>query len=185
VGSFETSAFPCGVAVSGSYAYVADANAGLRIIDVSTISSPVEVGFYDTGGSAWSVTVSGSYDYVADGEDGIYIIQNDLLVGISEESNLYPSSFLLAQNYPNPFNPSTKIKYSISQSSNVVIKVFDMLGNEIETLVDEEKQTGTYEVTWYAEKLTSGVYFYQLKAVDPKTSSGQVFVETKKMVLLR
>ena len=94
-----------------------------------------------------------------------------------EQTNELPSEFLLSQNFPNPFNPSTKIKYSIPQSSNVVIKVFDVLGNEIETLVNEEKSAGTYEINWYAEQLPSGVYFYQLKAGS--------FVEIKKMVLLR
>ena len=84
---------------------------------------------------------------------------------------------MLSQNFPNPFNPSTKIKYSIPQASKVIIKVFDILGNEIETLVKEEKQTGTYEITWYAENLPSGVYFYQLKAGN--------FVETQKMLLLK
>ena len=67
-----------------------------------------------------------------------------------EELNEIPTEFLLTQNYPNPFNPSTKIRYSIPQSSNVIIKVFDILGNEIETLVNEEKPVGTYEITWYA-----------------------------------
>jgi hypothetical protein len=84
---------------------------------------------------------------------------------------------LLSQNYPNPFNPSTKIKYSVPNSSQVVIKIFDILGNEIETLVNEEKPAGTYEVTWYAEQLPSGVYFYQLRAGS--------FVQTKKMLLLK
>jgi len=88
-----------------------------------------------------------------------------------------PDEFNLSQNYPNPFNPSTKIRYSVPQSSNVIIKVFDILGNEIETLVNEEKHTGTYEITWYAEQLPSGIYFYKLQADS--------FVETKKMVLLR
>ena len=83
------------------------------------------------------------------------------------------TEFSLSQNYPNPFNPSTKIKYSIPQSSHVIIKVFDVLGNEIESLVNEEKPVGTYEVTWYAENLPSGVYFYQLKAGD--------YMNTKKM----
>jgi hypothetical protein len=87
------------------------------------------------------------------------------------------NDYQLNQNYPNPFNPSTKIKYSITQPSNVVIKVFDILGNEIEILVNEEKQTGTYELTWNAEGLPSGVYFYRLQAGS--------FVETKKMILLK
>jgi len=101
------------------------------------------------------------------------------ITGIEGYKNevVLPTEFSLEQNYPNPFNPSTKIKYSIPQSSNVVIKVFDILGNEIETLVNEEKQTGTYEITWYAENLPSGIYFYRLHAGD--------FVETKKMILMK
>jgi hypothetical protein len=92
-----------------------------------------------------------------------------------------PAEYNLSNNFPNPFNPSTTFRYSIPQSSNVVIKVFDILGNEIETLVKEEKQVGAYEVTWYAASaaggLPSGVYFYQLKAGS--------FIETKKMILMK
>lgn len=87
------------------------------------------------------------------------------------------NQYKLIQNYPNPFNPSTKIRYSIPHSSNVSIKVFDILGNEIQTLVNEEKSAGTYQLTWYAESLPSGVYFCQLKA--------ETYVDTKKMVLLK
>lgn len=94
-----------------------------------------------------------------------------------EEDEDYPTKYLLENNYPNPFNPSTNIKYTIPHYNNVVIKIFDVLGKEIETLVNEEKAAGTYELTWYAEGLPSGVYFYQLRAGS--------FVETKKMVLLR
>ena len=100
-----------------------------------------------------------------------------LIVTGVEEEELQPLTFKLEQNYPNPFNPSTKIKYSVSQSSNVVIKVFDILGNEVETLLNEEKPAGTYEITWHAENLPTGVYFYQLKAGD--------FINTKKMLLLK
>ena len=99
------------------------------------------------------------------------------LSDIRSESNEVPLMFNLYQNYPNPFNPSTKIKYSVPQTSQVQIKVYDVLGNEIETLVNKEKQTDTYEITWYAEGLPSGVYFYQLKAGS--------FVETKKMMLMK
>jgi photosystem II stability/assembly factor-like uncharacterized protein len=94
-----------------------------------------------------------------------------------EEIDEVPTVFLLSQNYPNPFNPTTTFRYSIPQTSKVVIKVFDILGNEIATLIDEEKSVGTYELTWDAEGLPSGVYFYQLKAGS--------FLETKKMILLR
>ena len=98
------------------------------------------------------------------------------VVGVDDEERL-PREFALEQNYPNPFNPNTKIKYSVPHTSNVELKVFDILGNEIETLVNEEKPAGTYEVTWYADGLPSGVYFYQLKASN--------YIETKKMLLLK
>ncbi len=100
------------------------------------------------------------------------------IVGMEEVDQDYiPTNYTLSQNYPNPFNPSTKIRYSIPHTAKVVIKVFDVLGNEIETLINEEKQAGTYELTWYAEGLPSGVYFYQLQTND--------FIKTKKMVLMK
>jgi photosystem II stability/assembly factor-like uncharacterized protein len=88
-----------------------------------------------------------------------------------------PSEFKLLQNYPNPFNPSTTFRYSIPTQSKVMIKVYDILGKEIETLVNEEKPVGTYEITWYADQLPSGVYFYQLIAGE--------YIQTKKMLLLK
>ncbi|GIV45299.1 MAG: hypothetical protein KatS3mg036_0117 [Ignavibacterium sp.] len=92
-----------------------------------------------------------------------------------------PGEFLLAQNYPNPFNPSTKIRFVIpnvgSELAQTVLKVYDILGNEVATLVNEEKPAGVYEVEFDARNLSSGIYFYKL-------SSGS-FTETKKMILLR
>jgi hypothetical protein len=95
-----------------------------------------------------------------------------------------PKEFVLKQNYPNPFNPSATFRYSIPNESKVIIKVYDILGKEIETLVNEEKPAGTYELTWYAEQLPSGVYFYQLKATPSGRQAGN-FVQTKKMILLK
>jgi len=100
-------------------------------------------------------------------------------------SLIKPDAFLLEQNYPNPFNPATKIKYTIpsvtlrqAQGDILVsLKVFDVLGNEVATLVNEHQQPGNYEVEFNADKLSSGVYYYQLRADN--------FVETKKMLLLR
>ncbi len=88
---------------------------------------------------------------------GVDIILTDIVTSIEDQINHTPDDFVLYQNYPNPFNPSTKIKYSVPQSSHVQIKVFDVLGNEIETLVNEEKPVGTYEITWNAGNLPSGV----------------------------
>jgi hypothetical protein len=88
-----------------------------------------------------------------------------------------PTSFMISQNYPNPFNPSTTFSYSIAKQSKVLIRIYDIIGNEIETLVNEEKPVGTYELTWNASNLPSGVYFYQLQAGD--------FIETKKMIFMK
>ena len=88
-----------------------------------------------------------------------------------------PNDFRLMQNYPNPFNPSTKINYSIPQSSFVSLIVYDVLGNEVATLVREEKQPGEYKAKLYGNELTSGIYFYQLKAGN--------YIAAKKMVLLK
>ena len=88
-----------------------------------------------------------------------------------------PRSFILRQNYPNPFNPSTEIEYRITKPENVSLKIYDILGDEIETLVDKEQTVGTYKVNFDAKNLSSGIYFYQLKTGD--------FVQTKKMILLK
>jgi hypothetical protein len=115
---------------------------------------------------------------------GVEIILADIITSVDDQINVIPDDFVLYQNYPNPFNPSTTIKYQIPASLNpskggtlVTLKVFDVLGNEIETLVKEEKPAGIYELTWSAANLPSGVYFYQLKAGE--------YVNTKKMILLK
>lgn len=105
-----------------------------------------------------------------------WVDSTQVVVGVEDEPTL-PTEFALEQNYPNPFNPSTSIQYAISSRQFVSLKVYDILGNEIETLVNEIKPAGTYEVTWHAANLPSGVYFYQLKAGS--------FVETRKMLLLK
>jgi hypothetical protein len=131
---------------------------------------------------AWAGTFNGEQD--------VYygrISQTPVAIDDRQDDSGIPGTFSLSQNYPNPFNPTTKISYSIPHSSNVVIKVFDILGNEIGTLVDEEKPAGSYEVEFSAiggsggggdaYNLSSGIYFYKLQA-------GNV-VETKKMVLMK
>lgn len=111
------------------------------------------------------------------GWDDLWLIRLAGPVGVEENIPSIPSSFSLLQNYPNPFNPSTKIKYAIGSKQFASLKVYDVLGNEVATLVNEEKPAGTYEVGFNAEGLPSGVYFYQLHA--------SAFVQTKKMLLLK
>ena len=88
-----------------------------------------------------------------------------------------PNSFSLTQNYPNPFNPSTKISWQSPVGSWQTLKIYDVLGNEVATLVNEYKPAGRYEVEWNASELPSGVYFYQLRAEN--------YIETKKMTLVK
>jgi len=115
---------------------------------------------------------SGIYaqDINPEGELGnpVTLIQNGISI---------PSSFVLFQNYPNPFNPTTTIKYRIPELSFVTLKVYDVLGNEIATFVNEEKSVGSYNVEFNATEIPSGIYFYRLQAGS--------FVETKKMLLLK
>jgi hypothetical protein len=96
-----------------------------------------------------------------------------------------PLDYILYQNYPNPFNPTTTVRFSIPNKSLVTLKVYDVLGNEITTLIDEDKFRGIYNVTFNASNFSSGVYFYQLRAVDPSSSSGQSFIQTKKMMFVK
>jgi hypothetical protein len=106
------------------------------------------------------------------------VMRGTILVGVEDNANLQtPTEFALKQNYPNPFNPSTKISWQSPSSGHQVLKVLDILGNEVTTLVDEYKSAGRYEIEFDASKLSSGVYFYQLKAGN--------YINVKKMVLLR
>jgi len=122
---------------------------------------------YDSSGNNNNGTIYGA------------IWSNDVpgVTAVPEELMNEPDKFILDQNYPNPFNPTTTFRYSIPTKSKVVIKVYDILGNDIATLMVEEKSVGTYELNWNAANLPSGVYFYQLKA--------QEYLQTKKMILIK
>ncbi|MGB2869766.1 MAG: M1 family aminopeptidase [Bacteroidota bacterium] len=96
-----------------------------------------------------------------------------------------PYSFELSQNYPNPFNPSTVISFQLPVASNVSLKVFDLLGREVAMLVNEEKPAGAYQIRWNASNAQSGVYVCRIIVGDPSSGSGQRYVETRKMVLVR
>ncbi|MCK5086317.1 MAG: T9SS type A sorting domain-containing protein [Melioribacteraceae bacterium] len=99
-----------------------------------------------------------------------------VVIGVDDKTTL-PESYSLAQNYPNPFNPTTMITYAIPEKANVTLTVYNLLGQEVATLVNEVKNVGTYEVNFKANQLTTGVYFYTIQA-------GQ-FTSTKKMMLIK
>ncbi len=111
----------------------------------------------------------------------------DSLIGIQPIVNNIPTHFNLFQNYPNPFNPGTKIKYEVpevrSQKLDVRLTIYDILGREVKTLVNEKRGTGTYDVEFDGSNFASGVYFYKLTINDEQ--SVEIFSETKKMVLLK
>jgi len=96
-----------------------------------------------------------------------------------------PKNFILQQNYPNPFNPSTTIEFALPQSAFVTLKVYNLLGEEVATLVAEKRAAGVHRFNWDAKGLASGVYLYRLEAGDPSTISGQGFVQVKKLILMR
>ena len=108
-----------------------------------------------------------------------YIFKNASIftTGINTVSENVPVTTRLRQNYPNPFNPVTRISFDVSRAGNVIIKVYDVTGREVQTLVNETLNPGTYAMTFDGTGLTSGVYYYKL-------ISGQ-FTETKRMVLIK
>ena len=110
------------------------------------------------------------------GDQGTVLTTNPLS-GIQVTSNKIPQKYHLKQNYPNPFNPVTKIKYDLIKSGSTVLKIYDLLGREIATLVNEKLSAGNYEVEWDASGFPSGVYFYRIETKE--------YSEVKKMVLLK
>jgi len=123
------------------------------------------------------------YDYRGSISPDIYAQQINasgqlgVVTSVDNLSSAMPQEFHLNQNYPNPFNPSTSIKYAIMSNQFVQLKVYDVLGKEAATLVNEEKSAGTYEVNFNASQLSSGIYFYKLQAGS--------FISTKKMILIK
>ncbi|RPI18496.1 MAG: T9SS C-terminal target domain-containing protein [Ignavibacteriae bacterium] len=111
----------------------------------------------------------------------VQVLQNDL-IGVQSISNEVPISYALSQNFPNPFNPSTKINFSIPRTDNVMLKIYDINGQEVYTLVNEKLNAGKYSATWNSvndrgNSVASGVYFYKIISGD--------YVEAKKMILVR
>jgi hypothetical protein len=158
-------------------------NSGFEIQKSLDNSNWNKVGFVTGHGTSSEVH---SYSFVdANPVTGIsyYRLKQIDFDGTSEYSNIVEvvygavAEFALEQNYPNPFNPTTKINYSIKEKGNVELKIFDLLGSEIASLVNEEKTPGNYEVFFNASNLSSGVYLYTIKAGS--------FVQTRKMMLMK
>ena len=148
-----------------------------RYVEVEGTDTTVDYNFFSLSGALVSLYASDSNPPVSGSIsiDG-YNWNLQTTTGVELIDNL-PGEYFLNQNYPNPFNPNTAINFSIPQTAFVSLKIFNSLGEEVETLVAEELNAGNYKYDWNAENLTSGVYFYKLQSGN--------FVETKKMILLK
>jgi hypothetical protein len=162
------------VHVSDNIAYITDGINGLRIIDVSLPENLKEITRFGTGDYAQDVFVSGNLIYLICSDAGLHILRNEL----ADESDHIPAHISLMQNYPNPFNAWTSIRFELAVPSRVSLRIFDIKGREIETLIDNVLyNTGAHEIEWSVGRLPSGVYLYRLRAGD--------YCETKKLILLR
>ncbi len=158
--------------VLGDYAHISYYKEGYVVIDISDPENPLFAGQYDTYPSSGGGTYNGAwgcYPYLPSGNvlisdmaTGLYIFKFMPPTTSIEDEGTTPSGFSLEQNYPNPFNPNTKIKFTIENSGFVSLKIFNGIGQEVTTLMNEEKSTGTYEVNFNASELPSGIYFARL-----------------------
>lgn len=175
------------VEVYNKTAVIAHYTSGVRVLDITDPSLPVEIAWYDTYPAdngftydgCWGVYMFPSGKIVAsDRESGLYVLKIDSsLVGNHNNNQFLPSKFSLSQNFPNPFNPATKIGYSLPKNVYVTIRIYNVQGKEIGVLVDKYETAGDHFVSYDASNLPSGIYFYTIKAGD--------YTETKKMALLK
>lgn len=169
VGSSKTTTFGVRVEDAGTNRYYADTSASYTAKPSDAILIPVGARIATlTGIIDWSFSF---YKIMPRKDDDFGAI-----TGV-ERVNEVPTGFSLSQNYPNPFNPTTTIRYSIMQSARVTLKVYNMLGQEVATLVNGDHAVGTFQVTFDAANLASGVYYYQLRAGD--------FTSVQRMVFLK
>jgi photosystem II stability/assembly factor-like uncharacterized protein len=176
--SFEDSTFNC--------IYI---NNGIIFCGTSTASGKYYIRYSNDNGSSFNrlgdtipepiryLCVNGDYIYAAGGSSGVWRCPLSLITSYSGNKSIMPYEYSLSQNYPNPFNPTTNIRYAIPKSGFVKLVVFDMLGREVSTLVNEKQSAGSYETTFNASVHCSGVYFYRLTTDN--------YSETKKMILLK
>lgn len=170
-GGFNNISFTHSVDVGNNISYISSA---LSITDVIAVTAYDNI--YSPVNENDSTIVN---DNMVNGNESwfAFAIDTSAVSNITQDDNEMPIEFSLVQNYPNPFNSTSVIKYSIPISSQVTLKIFNALGEELETLINEVKGAGIYEIDWNAVNLSSGVYFYRLQAGD--------FAATRKMILLK
>jgi len=173
------------VEIYGDTAVIAHYTAGVRVLNISNPAQPVEIAWYDTYPANNGNTYTGCWGVykfpsgkiaASDMKTGLYVLKVGNSVGVNENNSVV-NGYRLEQNYPNPFNPKTVISYSLIENRFTTLKIFDILGNEVATLVNEKQNAGSHSVEWDAGNYSSGIYFYKL-------SSGE-FKDTKRMILLK
>jgi hypothetical protein len=174
--------------IAASQVQAQPANLVLRDTTIATVATFTAINSI-TAGPNFVITGTGDATFVTGGStylrNGIVIIQGGRLRTISDSVTVdvrmpdaeIPAAFSLHQNYPNPFNPSTTIKYDLPKDSRVSLKLFNILGQEVETIINEDQMAGYKSVEWNASNVTSGVYFYRIHAGD--------FVASKKLLFLK
>ena len=150
-----------------------EANEGPSPVSVSTIDTMYLTGL--TGGVTYRFALS-AID-LSNNESILSDTVSGRTTGVSQRSSTIPSSYALEQNYPNPFNPSTSIQFDLPRTGFTTLKIYNLLGQEIATLLNEIKPSGSYIVQWNALNMTSGMYFYKL-------TSGE-FSQVKKMQFIK
>lgn len=163
--------------VDGNYCYVASEGTGVRMINISNPSIPVEDGYYDGVPQSRGVVANGKYVYVAEKVDGLSIYSNDLVTSVENENVLIPEYITLHQNYPNPFNPTTIIGIELKEKAFVSLKVFNSLGQQVAILLNGQLPAGASNISFDGSSLSTGIYLYRLQAKDVTI--------TKKMILIK
>jgi len=160
---------------SNGYLYVLTLNGGIyRSLDSGNGWHEFNSGLTELTVSSLALAPDG---FLYCGTESGKIFRSSSTTSVDEGEEVIAESFILNQNYPNPFNPTTTINYSLPVTGFVTLKVYDVLGNEVRTLVKEEKSAGSHKAEFRADGLTSGIYFYRLQSGD--------FVESIKMILLK
>jgi len=167
----------------GDLLYIAKEGGGMKVVDVSDPTNPSLISTFSTIDYCADVAPRDSLVYIADADGGLLIAQHTFApVSIDNKNGAVPQSFHLDQNYPNPFNPVTTLRYDLPENSLVNITIYDMLGREVKTLINQTQNSGYKSLIWdatndYGEPVSAGLYLYRIRAGD--------FRQTKKMVLLK
>jgi predicted acyl esterase len=164
------------------HSHIFKAGNKIRVLITNLDTAPTDSVFLGTNPFVLPITVNSNHSIILNSNSYIefpVIISAFSSVGdiLHEEQNSQPFAYELKQNYPNPFNPATTIEYSIAKAGNVEIKVYDMLGREVKSLVNEYRDAGFHKIFFNASELSSGVYFYKISTTE--------FSEVKRMVLIK